>query len=115
MYYNIKNKYYIISMIKIKIFEGGPMNNGFFDSEGLKTGFINCFNPNNVDVLYKDKLVCITTEDDFTHAIIINTAMPSLKIPKENVIGLAWEPTRFLCINNVFINYAIKHIGKYFI
>jgi len=102
-------------MIKIKVFEGGPMNKGVFNSEGLKNGILSCFNPNNVDILYKDKLVCITSDDDFTHAIIINTATPSLKIPKENVIGLAWEPTKFVSITQEFINYAIKHIGKYYI
>lgn len=102
-------------MIKIKIFEGGLMNKGTFNSEYLKNAVLSCFNPDNVDILYKDKLVCITADDDFTHAIIINTAMPSLKIPKENVIGLAWEPIKFLRITQEFIIYAIKHIGKYYI
>jgi len=113
--YNIKKTDYIILMIKIKIFEGGLMNKGIFNSECLKNAVLSCFNPNNVDILYKDKLVCITADDDFTHAIIINTATPELKIPKENVIGLAWEPIKFLIITEGFIIYAIKHIGKYYI
>jgi hypothetical protein len=66
-------------MIKIKIFEGGLMNKGIYNSEYLKNAVLSCFNPNNVDILYKDKLVCITADDDFTHAIIINTATPELK------------------------------------
>ena len=100
-------------MIKIRIFEGGIMNNNLYSSTHLKNAVMKCFNPNNLDIFYKDKPVYITDESDFTHAIILNTAMPVLKIPKQNVIGLAWEPTSFLDIRQDFINYAIKHIGKY--
>jgi hypothetical protein len=58
----------------------------------------------------------ITINDDYTHAIIINTAMPVLKnIPKENVIGLAFEPVQFLGLTQQFIEYAKKYIGKYLI
>lgn len=104
-------------MIKIKIFEGGYMNGGCYNSTHLKNAVIKCFNPNNVDIFYKNKLVYITDDgdEDFTHAIIINTAMPVLKIPKQNVIGLAWEPFVFLNIRQDFVNYAIKNIGKYYI
>ena len=63
----------------------------------------------------KGKNIFITTGDDYTHAIILNTAMPVLKIPKENVLGLAFEPPAFLGITKEFINYAQKNIGKYFI
>jgi hypothetical protein len=41
--------------------------------------------------------------------------MPELKIPKKNVIGLAFEPLPFLGLTNQFIDYAVKNIGKYFI
>lgn len=54
-------------------------------------------------------------EDDYTHAVLLNTPMPSLKCPKENVLGLAFEPPQFLNITKEFIEYAIKHIGKYYI
>ena len=57
----------------------------------------------------------ITTGEDYTHAIILNTAMPLLKIPKENVIGFAFEPPAFLGLTQEFINYSKKNIGKYFI
>jgi hypothetical protein len=63
----------------------------------------------------KDKKYIFTENDDYTHAIIINTIMPKLSIPKENVIGLAFEPIYFLGLNNTFIEYAKKNIGKYFI
>ena len=57
----------------------------------------------------------ITTGEDYTHAIILNIAMPNLKIPKQNVIGLAFEPPAYLKLSVEFIQYAQKHIGKYFI
>ena len=52
--------------------------------------------------------VFITTDDDYTHAIILNTAMPFLKIPKERVIGFAFEPLPYLHLTPIFINYAIN-------
>jgi len=62
------------------------------------------------------KALYITTEEDYTHAIILNTAMPALKnIGKANVLGLAFEPTPFLQLTPAFIQYAHTHIGKYFI
>jgi hypothetical protein len=42
--------------------------------------------------------------------------MPLLKdIPKEHVIGLAYEPPFFLGLSVEFIEYAQKYIGKYYI
>ena len=63
------------------------------------------------------KTIYITTGDDYTHAIIWNKVMPVLlpDVPKENVVGLAYEPPQFLGINQTFVGYAQKHIGKYFI
>jgi hypothetical protein len=64
----------------------------------------------------KDKQIFFTCDDDYTHVIIVNTAMPVLKdIPKENVIGLAYEPPFFLGLSMDFIEYAQKYIGKYYI
>ena len=63
----------------------------------------------------KNKNIVITDEDDYTHAIIINTIMPQLKIPKQNVIGLAFEPIQFLGLTTSFVDYAQKYIGKYYI
>lgn len=58
---------------------------------------------------------CFVTNEEYTHAIILNTAMPLLTIPKENVIGLAFEPLQFLYINRLFIKYAVQYIGCYYI
>jgi hypothetical protein len=63
----------------------------------------------------KNKNIVITDDDDYTHAIIINTIMPQLKIPKQNVIGLAFEPIQFLGLTTSFVEYAQQYIGKYYI
>jgi hypothetical protein len=63
----------------------------------------------------ENKEIYITVNDDYTHAIITNTAMPELKIPKERVIGLALEPPYFLNITQTFVEYARRHIGRYYI
>lgn len=61
--------------------------------------------------------VCITNGDDYTHVLLLNTAMPNLpqRIPKANVVGLAFEPFVFLGLTNEFVAYAQKYVGKYFI
>ena len=65
----------------------------------------------------KDKSVYITDGEDYTHAIIWNTAMPEIRrdIPKENVIGFAHEPIVYLGLSHEFIEYAKKYIHKYYI
>lgn len=54
-------------------------------------------------------------DNSFTHAIILNTYMPKLQIPKENIIGLAWEPLEFLNITPQWLEYVKQNIGTYFI
>ena len=77
--------------------------------------FENVFNSKNNDLYGINKKIYITTEDDYTHAIILNTAMPKLVIPKKNVVGLAFEPYELLNITMEFVEYAKKHIGNYLI
>ena len=57
----------------------------------------------------------LTSGDDYTHAFVINTYMPSLSIPKERVVGLAWEPPSdtLLHINSVFIDYVQQNMCRY--
>jgi teichuronic acid biosynthesis glycosyltransferase TuaG len=64
-----------------------------------------------------DKDIYITNDEDYTHAMILNLAMPPLNIPKENVIGFAFEPTPFIAsgLTQEFISYAQKHVGRYYI
>jgi hypothetical protein len=71
--------------------------------------------------VFTDKGLCkdiqITLGEDYTHVIILNTAMPVIPahIPKQNVIGLAFEPLIYLNLTKNFVDYAVKNIGKYFI
>ena len=90
----------------------------FFSSFGPQEGCIEAYT--RVSELKKDplfnKAYCFVTNNDYTHAIILNTAMPpDLNIPKENVVGIAFEPIQFLSLSQKFIEYAKKHIGTYFI
>lgn len=96
-------------MIKIKIFCS------FSPSDKCKETFEKINYANRCSFYGKDKKYYFTNDDDFTHAIIINTAMPDLKIPKENVLGLAFEPIYFLGLTTEFVEYTKNHIGKYFI
>ena len=87
----------------------------FCDSETCKKNFEVICGFKNIPTYGIDKNVYITTKNDYTHAIIINKAMPILTIPKSNVIGFAFEPREFMNITQPFVEYAIKHVGKYFI
>jgi hypothetical protein len=80
-----------------------------------KSEFEKCCNIAAIPFYGENKQIYITDKDDYTHAIILNKAMPVLNIPKQNVIGLACEPYDFLQIDQPFIDYARKHIHKYFI
>ncbi len=56
-----------------------------------------------------------TNDDNYTHAILLNTTMPKLRkgLPKANVVGLAFEPVQLLQFTKEYPEYASKHIGKY--
>lgn len=101
----------ITAEVRIKIFSN------FCDENTSKKIFENIFSASKLDYYGPNKNVYITNEDDYTHAIIINTAMPILKkdLPKKNVIGFAYEPIYYLGLNNDFVEYAKKNINKYFI
>jgi hypothetical protein len=95
--------------MKVKIFSN------FCSSETCKEKFESTFKANLIENYGPIKDIYITCDDDYTHAIILNTAMPSLQIDKKNVLGLACEPFPFLGITPKFVEYAEKHIGKYLI
>jgi hypothetical protein len=59
--------------IKIKIFSS------FCDSEHCKTVFEDICEKKNMFNYGEDKEIYITNGDDYTHVIILNTAMPQLK------------------------------------
>ena len=96
--------------IIIKIFSS------FCESQHCKEIFEKVFESHKFPNYGKDKDIYITTEEDYTHVIILNIAMPVLKdIPKENIVGFAHEPPLFLELNKNFIEYAEKYINKYYI
>ena len=104
----ICKKTYLFNYFLLKIIK-------FFSSFATSEGCIEAYT--RVHELHNDhdfnKTYKFTCNDDYTHAIILNTAMPKLTIPKENVIGLAFEPIQFLGLTSVFIDYAINNISKY--
>ena len=56
-------------------------------------------------------------DENYTHIVIWNTAMPIIpdRIPKKNVIGFSLEPLVYLNITDKFVEYARRHIQKYYI
>lgn len=87
----------------------------FTTSRNCKEVYERINNVSDIEFYGKNKKIYITEDEDYTHAILINTPMPNLTIPKENVIGLAFEPVKFLGLSSIFIEYAKKNIGKYYI
>jgi hypothetical protein len=96
--------------MRIRIFSS------FSDSKNCKDVYERLCETSALSNYGPEKDYYFTDEDDYTHIIIQNTAMPSIShIPKENVLGLAFEPPRFLGLTNQFVEYAQKYIGAYFI
>lgn len=65
----------------------------------------------------KYKNIEFVTNNTYTHAIIISTSMPKIyQLPKENVLGLAYEPDRIIKMNRnkKFLKYVSERVGKYF-
>jgi hypothetical protein len=66
-----------------------------------------------------DKEIYITNDDDYTHVILMNTPIPNnLKVSKERVVGLAFEPPEFLKQESnfsYFMEYAMLNVSKYLI
>ena len=64
----------------------------------------------NTDLYGADKHVFITAGDDYSHVIIWNTVMPNIRkgVPKENVIGFAYEPLVYLGLTNKFVDEILE-------
>lgn len=90
----------------------------FSDTKNIIDVYIRLYNltsdNHGIKEIYGETYI-FTNDDNYTHAFIHNTAMPKLTIPKENVIGMAFEPIEYLNLTHQFVNYAKHHIGKYFI
>ena len=89
----------------------------FCNGDVYKEIFERLCETNLIDNYGENKDIVITNGEDYTHIILINTAMPIIPshIPKKNVIGFAHEPLVYLGLTPKFIEYAKQNIGKYFI
>jgi hypothetical protein len=99
-------------MYRIRIFSS------FCDSNNCKSVYERLCEVDKMDNYGPDKKIYIVGEDEpFTHAILMNTAMPQMNLPKQNVVGLAFEPPQFLLNSNsiYFIEYVNTNVSKYFI
>lgn len=67
------------------------------------------------EYVYKD--LEFTTSNEYTHAVLFNTARHDKAIPKGNVIGFSHEPRQILGIdrNSEYIDFVKKNVYKYFI
>lgn len=93
------------------------MFSNFCDSTHCKKSYEICFSKTIENIYGNDKDIYITDDDDYTHIIILNTAMPIIPqhIPKENVIGFALEPIPFLGLTEIFVKYAEQKIHRYYL
>jgi hypothetical protein len=88
----------------------------FCPSENCKDVYERICESSLVENYGEDKEIYITNGDDYSHVIILNTAMPDIShISKKNVIGFAFEPIQFLGLTEEFVRYAQQYIGKYYI
>jgi len=97
-------------MYRIRIFSN------FCPSENCKSVYERLCESSYIENYGPNKEIYLTNDNDYTHVIILNTAMPDIAhIPKQNVIGFAFEPIQFLGLTEDFIVYAQRYIGKYYI
>ena len=94
-------------MIKIKIFEKYTNTNEIYNK------IMNEYDWDNDDKYGVEYI--FTSDNDFTHAILINDVIPELSIKKDNIIGLAQEPGIFLNLNSKIKNIYKNKIKSYFI
>ena len=75
----------------------------FCDSNTCKTTYESLCETHKMKNYGVGKDLYITTGEDYTHAIILNTAMPLLNIPKENVRSLSTKRS-ILLINSLKVS-----------
>ena len=94
-------------MIRVRFFSD------FCSSDGAMKTFMK-LNETEKDPDYNTKYT-FTSGENYTHAILMNKAMPTLRVSKKCVIGLAFEPIEFLNVTGLFNSYVKRFVGKYFI
>ena len=96
--------------IRIKIFSD------FCSSETCKQKYESNCKVHEMNNYGADKYLYITTGNTYTHAILLNCPIVSdISVPPECVLGLAFEPIKYLRLSYDFIDFAEKHVGMYYI
>ena len=88
----------------------------FCSSENCKQEYEEKCRVNEMDNYGSDKRLYITLNQTYTHAILLNCPIvPTISVPPERVLGLAFEPIPYLRLSYDFIHFAEKHVGLYYI
>ena len=87
-----------------------------YTSTGLRNAVCSTFAVKD----FKFKHIQFVDDETYTHAIIINCYTfkmePKIKkLPKRNVLGLAWEPPILLSKSDTVKDFAKKRIGKFLV
>jgi len=101
-----------MSKYRIRIFSS------FCDCASTKAVYERLCETDLMDNYGPDKEIYIVGPfEPYTHAIIMNTPIVDVKVPKENVVGLAFEPPEFLALanNTSFMAFAKEYIHKYLV
>ena len=84
----------------------------FCSSESCKQEYEEMCRVNRMDNYGPDKRLYITLNQTYTHAILLNCPIvPTISVPPERVLGLAFEPIPYLRLSYDFIRFAEKFIG----
>jgi hypothetical protein len=88
----------------------------FCSSENCKQEYEDKCRVNEMDNYGPDKRLYITLNQTYTHAILLNCPIvPTISVPPERVLGLAFEPIPYLRLSYDFIHFAQKYVGLYYI
>jgi len=94
-------------MKKIKLFSS------YCSDEQIYNNIVGSWGKGNTS--YKDFV--FTVNDDYTHAVLFNTAMHNKSLNPKNVIGFSHEPRKILGIDNDknYINFVANNVSAYYI
>ena len=94
-------------MIKLKVFSN------FCSSEQAINNYKNVYDLNNNNPF--EGKIDFTYGDDYTHALLLNNTYVNLDLPKENVLGLAFEPPEFLGLSAPYMEWAKTKMKHYYL
>ena len=88
----------------------------FCSSENCKQEYEEMCKTNQMEYYGPEKRLYITLNQTYTHAILLNCPIvPTISVPPERVLGLAFEPIPYLRLSYDFIHFAEKYVGLYYI